>query len=173
MQVGGYTAQQGPDIHERARGSNWMLIGAASVSTDDPATEPQTQYCELRASSALKVRVREAMSVAHWGEPDTAYERQMARLQLHGLELGTKYRSPHFVLSAEHLAAVASQARTADALNRNLASLGIPSDLNLIFDGVSIGASSSFLAAPSSGLKHAGDEQVASVSQALCEHPGR
>ena len=76
------------------------------------------------------------MSVAHWGEPYTAFERQMARLQLHGLDLGTKYRSHHLVQSVEHLAAVAARARTADALNRNLASLGIPSDLNLIFDGL-------------------------------------
>ena len=43
----------------------------------------------------------------------------MARLQLHGLDLGTKYRSHHLVQSVEHLAAVAARARTADALNRN------------------------------------------------------
>ena len=128
-------------IHERVRGNNWIPIGAAGVSTAAPATEPQTQDRDLRALSALKVRVREAMSVAHWGEPDTAFERQMARLQLHGLDLGTKYRSHHLVQSVEHLAAVAARARTADALNRNLASLGIPSDLNLIFYGASIGAS--------------------------------
>ena len=145
------------------------------------------------------------MSVTHWGEPDTAFERQMARLQLHGLDLGTKYRSQHLVQSVEHLAAVAARARTADALNRNLASLGIPSDVTLIFDGVSIGASSfsrhetlnvmgfSFmgessegpgrvglgrgrgrlrvqsrlLVAPSSGLQHAGNEQMTSMSKAL------
>ena len=86
-------------FHERVRGNNWIPIGAAGVSTDAPATEPQTQDRDLRALSALKVRVREAMSVAHWGEPDTAYERQMARLQLHGLDLGTKYRSHHLVQS--------------------------------------------------------------------------
>ena len=194
------------NIHDRVRDNNWIPIGAASVSTVALATEPQIQDRERRALSALKVRVREAMSVAHWGEPDTAFERQMARLQLHGLDLGTKYRSHHLVQSVEHLAAVAARARTADALNRNLASLGIPSDLNLIFDGVSIGATSMsrhetlnvigfsymgvsserrgrdgflpvvqtrLLVAPSSGLKHAGDETVASVSQVLCEHPGR
>ena len=106
-------------IHERVRGNNWIPIGAAGVSTAAPATEPQTQDRDLRALSALKVRVREAMSVAHWGEPDTAFERQMARVQLHGLDLGTKYRSHHLVQSVEHLAAVAARARTADALNRN------------------------------------------------------
>ena len=73
-----------------------FLLGAASVSTYAPATEPQTQDRDLRALSALKVRVREAMSVAHWGEPDTAYERKMARLQVHGLDLGTAYRSRLF-----------------------------------------------------------------------------
>ena len=193
-------------IHERERGNNWIPIGAAGVSTAAPATEPQTQDRDLRALSALKVRVREALSIAHWGEPDTAFERQMARLQKHGLDLGAKYRSHHLVQSVEHLAAGAARARTADALDRDLGSLGIPSDLNLIFDGVSIGATAMsrhetlnvigfsymgvpseigdrngflpvvqtrLLAAPSSGLKHAGDETVASVSQVLCEHPGR
>ena len=129
-------------IHERERGNNWIPIGAAGVSTAAPATEPQKQDRDLRALSALKVRVREALSIAHWGEPDTAFERQMARLQLHGLHLGTKYRSQHLVQSVEHLAAVAARARTADALNHDLGSLGILSDLNLIFDGVSIGATS-------------------------------
>ena len=112
-------------IHERVRGNNWIPIGAAGVSTAAPATEPQTQDRDLRALSALKVRVREAMSVAHWGEPYTAFERQMARLQLHGLDLGTKYRSHHLVQSVKHLAAVAARAGTADALNRNLASVGV------------------------------------------------
>ena len=111
----------------RVRGNNWIPIGAAGVSTAAPATEPQTQDHDLRALSALKVRVREAMSVAHWGEPDTAFERQMARLQLHGLDLGTKYRSHHLVQSVKHLAAVAARAGTADALNRNLASVSVAS----------------------------------------------
>ena len=130
---------------EPPRGMNRdMSLSASSEEEgqDESATEPQTQDRDLRALSALKVRVREAMSVAHWGEPDTAFERQMARLQLHGLDLGTKYRSHHLVQSVERLAAVAARARTANALDRNLASLGIPSDLNLIFDGVRIGATS-------------------------------
>ena len=54
-------------IHERVRGNNWIPIGAAGVSTAAPATEPQTQDRDLRALSALKVRVREALSIAHWG----------------------------------------------------------------------------------------------------------
>ena len=112
-------------IHERERGNNWIPIGAAGVSTAAPATEPQTQDRDLRALSALKVRVREALSIAHWGEPYTAFERQMARLQLHGLDLGTKYRSHHLVQIVEHLAAVAARARTKDALIRNLDSVGV------------------------------------------------
>ena len=58
-------------IHERERGNNWIPIGAAGVSTAAPATEPQTQDRDLGALSALKVRVREAMSVTHWGEPES------------------------------------------------------------------------------------------------------
>ena len=65
-----------------------------------------------------------------WGEPYgayTDYEGQMSRVQLHGLDLGAAYRSPQFVQIVEHLAAVVARARTADALNRNLASVGVAS----------------------------------------------
>ena len=184
-----------------------MPFGAASVSTAAPATEQQTQDRGLRALWALKVRVREALSVAHCGDADTDYERVMHRLKLHGLDIGTNYRSAHFVQRVELLGAAAARARTADALNRNLPSLGIPSDFALIFDGVSIGSSwfsrhetltvmgfsfvggvelpgvsagdsrlrvqSRLVAAPSAGLQHSGEEQVALMSQSLHEHPGK
>ena len=62
-------------------------------------------------------------------------------MQQHGMHLGTKYLTSHFVENVEFLAAAAARARTADELSRPLASLGIPSDVALIFDGVSIGSS--------------------------------
>ena len=46
---------------------------------------------EHRALLALKIRAREALSVAHWGEPDISYTRGLERLQLHGMQLGTQY----------------------------------------------------------------------------------
>ena len=89
----------------------------------------------------LEVRAREAKSVAHYGHTDLAYERAMNRLQQHGLQLGTKYLSAHFVELVEFLVAAAARARTADMLSEQLPSLGIASDVTLLFDGVSIGAS--------------------------------
>jgi hypothetical protein len=69
-----------------------------------------------QALTAMVVRVREALVVARWGMPDVYYTRTIHRLRLAGRAL---------------------QARD---LSVCLPALGIPSDLSLIFDGVSVGA---------------------------------
>ena len=142
-------------IHDRLRDCGWNpAAGEAGVSAAARSQEQRQALAgdvarasghaapERRALLALKIRAREALSVAHWGEPDTSYERSLERLQQHGMQLGTKYLTSHFVEPVEFLAAAAARARTADVLSRPLASLGIPSDVALVFDGVSIGSSS-------------------------------
>ena len=196
-------------IHDRLQRNGWIPVEAADVSMAGLSNQPAPVDRSLRALSALQVRVREAMTVVHWGEPDMAYKRAMARLQQHGLPLGTKYLGPSFVEPVEFLTAAAARARTAELLWRKLASLGIPSDLALIFDGLSIGSSqfsrheslhllgltsmclppqaalarhslgnrlslhAHLIGAPSAGQMHSGREQVALMSETLCEHPGR
>ena len=64
----------------------------------------------------------------------------MKRLQSHGLVLGEKYRSCHFVERVERHCVAALNAFTAQHMNQLVPSLGIPADLVLLFDGVSIGA---------------------------------
>ena len=121
----------------------------------------------------------------------------MQRLQSHGLVLGEKHRSHHFVGVVERQCVAALNALTAQSMNQLVPSLGIPADLVLLFDGVSIGArqfsryeslllvgvvflegvggewsdAPHLLAAPSSGQKHTGEEQAELILQGLSDHP--
>ena len=88
---------------------------------------------------AMKVRVREILSVCCNGRPDADYARAMQRLELHGLRLGTKYATHHFVQPVELLAATAARVQKAEALSQPSPSLGIATDIAMIWDGVSIG----------------------------------
>ena len=122
----------------------------------------------------------------------------MKRLQSHGLVLGEKYRSHHFVELVETHCVAALNALTAQSLDRLVPSLGIPADLVLLFDGVSIGArqfsryesllligvvileekgggewseAPYLLAAPSAGQMHTGPEQADLILRSLATHP--
>ena len=88
----------------------------------------------------MRVRFAEALHIAHRGRPDADYHHAMKRLQSHGLVLGEKYRSHHFVEFVERHCVAALSALTARSMNHFVPSLGIPADLVLLFDGVSIGA---------------------------------
>ena len=66
----------------------------------------------------------------------------MRRMVLHGLDVGDKLLSRHFVEPVELLGATAARAEAAHKLGAPSPGLGIPSDLSIIWDGVSIGASS-------------------------------
>ena len=89
---------------------------------------------------AMRVRFAEALHIAHRGRPDADYHQAMKRLQSHGLVLGEKYRSHHFVELVERHCVAALSALTARSMNHFVPSLGIPADLVLLFDGLSIGA---------------------------------
>ena len=139
-------------IHDGLRGNSWgPAVGEAEAGAGDCSGEAFSRAVgqaerESRSLWALEVRVRAAVPVAHYGHADLAYERAMNRLQQHGLQLGTKYRSAYCVELVEFLIAAAARARTADMLSEQLPSLGIASDVTLLFDGVSIGASQFFAA---------------------------
>ena len=83
-------------IHDGLRESSWdPAVGEAEAGAGDCSGEAFSRAVgqaerALRSLWALEVRVREAMSVAHYGHADLAYERAMNRLQQHGLQLGTK-----------------------------------------------------------------------------------
>ena len=146
---------------------------------------------------ALRVRVSEAIAAARSGSSDVSYVSAMKRLKKHGLGVGSKYITPHFVERAELMAVQAVGGLAADRLARLVPSLGIPCDFALVFDGVSIGATmfsrhesltiigclimedtgggvwetvAHLLAAPSSGQQHKGTEQAELILQGLADH---
>jgi len=167
----------------------------ASPQLPDPNTEAARPKVPDKVLCAMASRLREALAVSHWGHPDVDYPRAMERLEMHGLVLGSKYNSAHFVEVVELLGASVVRALTAEVLDKLLPSLGIRSDFTLVWDGVSIGArqfsrretlyligvvfhdSSShvmreiFLAGPSAGLQHDGAAQVQLLLRALANHP--
>ena len=129
----GTRREQSASEYRRGRShSGEAVAGAGDCSGEAfPRTVCQGER-ESRSLWALEVRVREAMSVAHYGHADLAYERAMNHLQQHGLQLGTKYLTAHFVELVEFLAAAAARARTADMLSEQLPSLGIASAVALL-----------------------------------------
>ena len=76
--------------------------------------------------------------MSYRGRPDVDFARTMDRLESHGLLLGSKYRSPHLVDLVELLGATAVRALAADDLQRLSPRFGIPSDLSIMWDGVSM-----------------------------------
>ena len=95
---------------------------------------------EHRALLPLKIRVREALSVAHWGEMDVSYKPGVWSVcSCMACRWARTHLTPHCVEHLEFLATAAARAQTAVALSRLLGSLGIPSDVGLVFDGVRIG----------------------------------
>ena len=90
----------------------------------------------------MKIRVREILAICHGGKPDSDYPLAMERLCLHGLQVGDTCTSRRFVEPVELLAATAARAEAARRLNCTSPSLGVRSDVAVIWDGVSIGARS-------------------------------
>jgi hypothetical protein len=182
------------------RTNGWVPISSSPLEDSDAGATTVTD--ELSPITALMVRIRECLHVSHWGRPDTDYTRAMSRLESHGLQLGSKYLGHQFVELVEILAVVAVRSKTADVLARNSPSLGVPSDIAIIWDGVSIGARSFsrhetlylcgltymawpetkreqcstkalFMAGPSAGQSHTGPEQVKLLLRAFENHPAQ
>ena len=87
----------------------------------------------------LTVRVREAIHVCARGGTAKDYRDAIRRAALAGVPAGTKYNHHSFMDLVEHLAVVCCRDLLGDALRQPLPGLGIPSDLSLVWGGVSIG----------------------------------
>ena len=96
---------------------------------------------ETRAINALKILVREALFCAFSGGSDISFTAALSRFMLAGVDIGTKYRTHHFIELVEQVASAMSQSLTLDGINARLPGLLIPSDFSIIFDGVSIESS--------------------------------
>ena len=176
---------------------------AVRECTLKPEVPLQAQLEESSASEqehspeikAMMVFIREAISNAVHGHPDIDFVRAIARYRLCGVDVGQKYHSEQFAVSIENLARNAVGALTKDELDRPLAALGIPSDVAIVFDGVSIGAThfshhetllvtgatftcsrtgslrARLLVAPSMGVSHKGADVRNTLFQALADAP--
>ena len=81
------------------------------------------------------------MFVCARGGTAKEYRDAVRRAALAGVPIGTKYNHHSFVDLVEHLAVVCCRDLLGDKLCHPLRGLGIPSDLALVWDGVSIGGS--------------------------------
>ena len=117
-------------------------------------------------------------------------------MRLAGLDLGERYQTPSAAKTIEFLAMKADQIAVADRLSEPLPGMGIPTDLNFGWDGISIGKSSfstqetlmvigagfvdsrcgrlseALISAPSANLLHTGEAQRNLVFSELSRHPG-
>ena len=195
----------------QVRGNGWLPKVDDHASEDEEQMEKDAEAFTRLAPSfggdvggqeklhlwALRIRVSEALAVARTGASDTSYVAAMKRLKKHGLGIGRKYLTRPMVEAVEFLATEALGGIVAARIGGLVPSLGIPCDLALVFDGVSIGARmfsrheslllvgcllmedtggghwetvAHLLAAPSAGQMHKGSEQADLVLQGLADH---
>ncbi len=129
-------------VYDRLSSSGWQPADQDSEPTPPQPTPPGVIAGGLSEIDAMKIRVREILAICSAGRPDSDYVSAMQRLQSHGLAIGSKQLSRRFVEPVEFLAATAARALTAGSLSTVSPSLGIASDLSIVWDGVSIGARS-------------------------------
>lgn len=128
--------------HGAAR-SVYDRLSAREWQPEPPESEPPGVIVggsPLSGLDAMKVRVREILAICHSGRPDSDYPLAMQRLRLYGLPVGDRLCSRKFVEQVELLAATAARAEAARRLKAKSPSLGVCSDISIIWDGVSIGA---------------------------------
>ena len=179
----------------------WAYMGANSWTPwlPDPS-EAEGVSASARshdkAQHAMTVRVREAVHVCANGGTTADYANAIHRMQMAGLELGTKYDHHSFLELVEHLAAICCRCLTAREIEEVIPAMDIRSDLSLTWDGVSIGGSMwsraetlciiglgyvgasghirhRLIATPSENLRKAGEAQMQLVLQTLANHPAR
>ncbi len=138
----GIGQQAARKIYCRLRSNAWIPTALPLVVRPVPKKRPMVEATQQRSADALRVRVREALHLAYHGGHDAAYIRAIKRLQLAGVDTGTKYSHHSLVEQVEFLGVVAAQAMQARSLQCVLPALGIVSDITLVWDGVSIGQTS-------------------------------
>ncbi len=118
----------------------------ATASTDGAKTTASTDGANIeqedpvsRNKKQMTILVRTALSNAAEGDSGCRYERDVARLRAHGLDIGDRFHSRHFLRECIHVAALTLQTLDAIDVHRPCEGLGIPSDLSIVMDPVSIG----------------------------------
>jgi hypothetical protein len=91
---------------------------------------------------AMRIRVREALAATIDGDDDTSYARRLKRIELLGIDIGSKNITRMFVPLVEACGRICVQALQAEEMQLPLPGLGIRSDVALTWDGVSLGKAS-------------------------------
>lgn len=128
-------------VFDRLQRNRWQPVRPqVAPSASEGCQMVSSATPPLSDLDAMKVRVREVLAVCSGGRPDVDYATAMSRLKSHGLDVGDKHLSRKFVEPVEVLATTAAMAQAAHLLGVVSPSLGIASDIALVWDGVSIGA---------------------------------
>ena len=83
--------------------------------------------------------MREVLHLAGRGGTASNYAGVISRVRLSGLPVGTKYDSREFMEKVQHMGAICSMELLAHELAEVIPTIGIPSDLVLVWDGVTLG----------------------------------
>ncbi len=146
-------------LSESARGCSWAIRTLSFLGQGWPRSELIVfSCCAPKLPRGPDWRVRRGLARLFslvWGSPApraTAvgsvrcsareYVQCVARLELHGVDVGDKFHSSHFLVDALHLGGRCLQARDAQERDAPLGGLGIASNLGLLFDGVPVGGAS-------------------------------
>ena len=191
-QFGGIKAHVVRRMFSHCQLHSWRLEQVATKPTEPTSVSA----VGMDPSVALRVRVREALHTCYAGMPLGAYVGAIQRMKFAGLSLGNLYDHHSFVEEVEHKGLLAAQSLFAMSIHELVPSLGIPSDIMLTWDGVSIGRSmfsrhetlaligigyssvqagcrirQRLCAALSEALRKRGPLQTSLVLNALCSHP--
>jgi hypothetical protein len=139
--------------------ANWRTLNLHGNRLPEDRRRPEEQCSSCTGAEALgvsanasqfalEVRVREAVHIAATGGTSADFVAATQRFRLAGVPMGTKYDHHAFMEEVEHLAVVCCRDLVAATVGQIIPSLGIPSDLALIWDGVSIGGSCGHVARP-------------------------
>lgn len=124
------TFAQKSQQRKQDRAKTTASTDGAKIEQEDPVSRNKKQ---------MMILVRTALANAAEGDSGCRYERDVARLRAHGLDVGDRFHSRHFLRECIHVAALTLQTLDAIDIHRPCEGLGIPSDLSIVMDPVSIG----------------------------------
>ena len=129
-------------IVENVKAAGWQpyaLKGKGKFSCAEAACPPASEHRDPDAS--IKNIVRIALSAAVEGRSFQEYVRDVQRFQLAGADVGNKYMDYRFARDVVAIASLVQQQIDALDWNCPLGGLGIPSDIGVLADPVSLGLS--------------------------------
>ncbi len=126
------------NTYSRVVANGWQPL-VRQLAEEASVAEAQ---CESDGGEALRSLIRLALGSAVEGRSGRACERDVVRCGLADARVGGKMRSRHFAREVEYLAALVVRHLDAEDFNADIPGLGIPSDMGLLLDPVTMGTGS-------------------------------